>query len=127
MSEVPAIHVTGHEWLLREMVGNLLDNAVKYTSEGGTVTLRCGYRSPSGMAERATRAFIEVEDDGPGVPVDERDKVLERFYRVPGVAGQGNGLGLAIAQEIAHVHGSALEVGAGPHGRGLRVTMVFPP
>ena len=122
-----SIHVTGHEWLLREMVGNLLDNAVKYTSEGGTVTLRCGYRTPSGMAERATRAFIEVEDDGPGVPVDERDKVLERFYRVPGVAGQGNGLGLAIAQEIAHVHGSALEVGAGPHGRGLRVTMVFPP
>mgnify|MGYP002682408897 FL=1 len=122
-----SIHVTGHEWLLREMVGNLLDNAVKYTSEGGTVTLRCGYRSPSGMAERATRAFIEVEDDGPGVPVDERDKVLERFYRVPGVAGQGNGLGLAIAQEIAHVHGSALDVGAGPHGRGFRVTMVFPP
>ena len=122
--DVRPVHVTGHEWLLREMVGNLLDNAVKYTPEGGTVTLRCGHKTAV-AAEDTPRAFIEVEDDGPGVPQEERVRVLERFYRVAGVAGQGNGLGLAIAQEIAHVHGSALEVGAGPGGRGLRVRMVF--
>jgi two-component system sensor histidine kinase TctE len=126
--DVRSVPVMGHEWLLREMVGNLLDNAVKYTPDGGTVTLRCGHTAaPVGAAVAASRAFIEVEDDGPGVPLDERARVLERFYRVAGVAGQGNGLGLAIAQEIAHVHGSALDVGAGPGGRGLRVTMVFAP
>ena len=128
--DVRSVPVKGHEWLLREMVGNLLDNAVKYTPAGGTVTLRCGHMvAPvdAAVAVAANRAFIEVEDDGPGVPPDERARVLERFYRVAGVVGQGNGLGLAIAQEIAHVHGSALDVGAGPGGRGLRVTMVFLP
>jgi two-component system, OmpR family, sensor histidine kinase TctE len=124
--DVSSVHVMGHEWLLREMVGNLLDNAVKYTPEGGTVTLRCG-RMAAVASEGTLRPFIQVEDDGPGVPPDERVRVLERFYRVAGVAGQGNGLGLAIAQEIAHVHGSALNVGVGPGGRGLRVTMVFLP
>ena len=126
--DVRSVPVMGHEWLLREMVGNLLDNAVKYTPDGGTVTLRCGQRTAmTGATVTASRAFIEVEDDGPGVPPHERTRVLERFCRVAGVAGQGNGLGLAIAQEIAHVHGSALDVGAGPGGRGLRVTMVFLP
>ena len=126
--DVRSVQVMGHEWLLREMVGNLLDNAVKYTPDGGTVTLRCGRTAaPADAAVIVGRAFIEVEDDGPGVPQDERDRVLERFYRVAGVAGQGNGLGLAIAQEIAHVHGSALDVASGPGGRGLRVTMVFLP
>jgi len=126
--DVRSVTVMGHEWLLREMVGNLLDNAVKYTPGGGTVTLRCGHTAArADTAIPAGRAFIEVEDDGPGVPPDERARVLERFYRVAGVAGQGNGLGLAIAQEIAHVHGSALDVGTGPGGRGLRVTLVFLP
>ena len=123
--DVRPVQVMGHEWLLREMVGNLLDNAVKYTPEGGTVTLRCGRITAQGEDHAVSRAFIEVEDDGPGVPPAERARVLERFYRVPGVAGQGNGLGLAISEEIARVHGSALQVGSGPGGRGLRVTMTF--
>ena len=109
------VQVMGHEWLLRELLSNLVDNAVKYTPEGGTITLRCGVRYG--------QAFLEVEDDGPGVPDAERDRVLERFYRVQGTVGEGNGLGLPIAQEIARVHHTRLELRAGTGGRGLRVTL----
>lgn len=109
--------VMGHDWLLRELLGNLVDNAVKYTPEGGTVTIRCG--------ERKGVAFVEVEDDGPGIPRAERSRVLERFYRVQGTLGEGNGLGLAIADEIARAHHSQLELQASTGDRGLKVTLTF--
>ncbi|WBY03964.1 ATP-binding protein [Ramlibacter tataouinensis] len=115
--EAAPVQVMGHDWLLRELLSNLVDNAVKYTPEGGTVTLRCGRRDG--------QAFLEVEDDGPGVPHAERGRVLERFYRVQGTAGEGNGLGLAIAQEIARVHHSQLELGPGAGGRGLRACLLL--
>ena len=117
--EAQTVHVTGYEWLLRELLGNLLDNALKYTPTGGRVTLRCACR-------RTDEApFLEVEDDGPGVPADKRQRVLERFYRVPGTMSEGNGLGLAIADEIARVHRSQLLVGSGTGGRGARFTLMF--
>jgi len=75
-----AVHATGYEWLLREVLVNLVDNAVRYTPAGGHVTLRCGY---SAAPEHS--AFLEVEDDGPGVPEPARARLLERFYRVPGL------------------------------------------
>jgi len=109
--------VMGHEWLLRELLGNLVDNAVKYTPEGGTVTIHCG--------QRGAGAFLEVEDDGPGLAPAERPRVLERFYRVKGTQGEGNGLGLAIADEIARVHHGHLELGPGAGGRGLKVSLAF--
>jgi len=117
--EVQAVHVTGHEWLLRELLSNLLDNALKYTPMGGCVTLRCA-RTVVGDVP-----FLEVEDDGPGVPVADRQRVLARFYRVPGTATEGNGLGLAIADEIARVHRSELKVGDGAGGQGARFTLLF--
>jgi two-component system sensor histidine kinase TctE len=109
--------VMGHDWLLRELLGNLVDNAVKYTPQGGTVTIRCG--------ERDGVAFLEVEDDGPGIPGNERSRVLERFYRVQGTLGEGNGLGLAIADEIARAHHSQLQLQASASERGLKVTLAF--
>jgi two-component system sensor histidine kinase TctE len=109
------VAVMGHEWLLRELMANLADNAVKYTPAGGTVTIRCGRRDG--------HPFLEVEDDGPGVPAGERSRITERFYRVRGTQGEGSGLGLAIADEIARVHHSHLELGEGAQGRGLRVTV----
>ncbi|HWP10669.1 MAG TPA: ATP-binding protein [Ramlibacter sp.] len=112
-----AARVMGHEWLLRELLGNLVDNAVKYTPEGGTVTIRCGLREGG--------AFLEVEDDGPGVAPSERLHVLERFYRVRGTQGEGNGLGLAIADEIARVHHSHLELQTGAGGAGLKVSLLL--
>ena len=122
--DVKPVHVTGHGWLLRELLSNLVDNAIKYTPAGGIVTIRCGMHQ--GRAGPA-RAFVEVEDDGPGVPDAERARVMQRFYRVPGTVGEGTGLGLAIADEIARVHRATLTLGAGPQGRGLRVSVVFPP
>lgn len=116
--EAQPAHVMGHEWLLRELLGNLVDNALKYTPPGGTVTLRCG--SADGAA------FLEVEDDGPGIEEAERPRVLERFYRSPGAQGEGSGLGLAIADEIARVHQGRLELLSGARGRGLRVRLTLP-
>ena len=116
--DAQAVQVTGHEWLLRELLGNLVDNAVKYTPAGGSVTIRCGWRG--------ARVFLEVEDDGPGIAPDERQRVLGRFYRVRGTQGEGNGLGLAIADEIARVHHAQLQLRAGAGGRGLTVGLAFP-
>ncbi|QHI96574.1 HAMP domain-containing protein [Xylophilus rhododendri] len=107
--------VIGQEWLLREMLSNLVDNAVKYTPAGGTVTVRCRLEADE---HGKSCAVLEVEDDGPGIANEERGRVLERFYRVRGTAGEGNGLGLAIAEEIARSHGSRLLLGEGTGGGG---------
>lgn len=143
--------VSGYEWLLRELLGNLVDNAVRYTPAGGTVTIRCGPAAPA-VAQSAVNgneasvaahpliappapavagnaAFLEVEDDGPGIPADEQAKALQRFYRVRGTVGEGSGLGLAIADEIAHVHRSQLELSAARSdaglARGLRIRLTL--
>jgi two-component system sensor histidine kinase TctE len=117
--EVAPASVWGHAWLLRELLSNLVDNALKYNAEGGRVTLRSG-TLPDGV-------FLEVEDDGPGVPQAERARVVQRFYRLPGASSEGSGLGLAIADEIAQLHQARLVLGEGADGVGLRVLLVFPP
>jgi two-component system sensor histidine kinase TctE len=109
--------VFGSAWLLRELLANLIDNALSYTPPGGNVTVRCG-RVGAG-------AFLEVEDDGPGIPADERARVRERFYRLPGSRGNGCGLGLAIVEEIARAHEARLSLDDGPGGRGTRVRIEF--
>jgi two-component system sensor histidine kinase TctE len=121
--EVSDMRVSGYAWLLRELLVNLVDNAVRYTPNGGRVTLRCGQRNIP--ATDVAIGFLEVEDDGPGVPQQERMRMRERFYRVPGTPGEGNGLGLAIADEIALVHRSQLQIHAGALGRGLRCTLLL--
>lgn len=121
--EVQPVHATGHGWLLRELLSNLVDNAIKYTPPSGIVTIRCGMRQGK---SGPPRVFLQVEDDGPGVPDAERTRVMQRFYRVPGTVGEGTGLGLAIADEIARVHRASLTLSTGAQGRGLVVTVVFP-
>lgn len=115
--DVQPAHVDGHDWLLRELQCNLLDNALKYTPDGGVITLRCA------PATSRSAPLLEVEDNGPAVPLAQR--LRERFYRVPGTATDGNGLGLAIANEIARVHHSELVVGGGLNGQGTRITLAF--
>lgn len=105
-------------FLLREALANLVHNAIEYLPRGGHITVRTGMRQG--------QAFIEVEDDGPGIPAAERSRVAERFYRIPGTLGTGSGLGLAIVREIAAAHGATLEIGDGPNGKGCRVEIKFP-
>lgn len=111
------VQVDGHEWLLRELLINLVDNALRYTPAHGSVTLRCGVQ--------AGKAWLAVEDNGPGIAPAERARVLERFYRVPGTTADGNGLGLAIADEIARAHATQLHLGTAQGGQGLCVSVVF--
>jgi two-component system sensor histidine kinase TctE len=108
----------GDALLLREALANLVHNAIQYSSRGSHVTVR------TGCVEG--RPFAEVEDDGPGIPSVEAERVLERFYRVPGTMGTGSGLGLAIVREIAAGHGAAVAIGEGGGGKGCRVAITFP-
>ncbi len=105
-------------WLINELLANLVDNAIAYTPRGGRVTVRCG--------ERGGQPFIEVEDNGPGIPVAERSRLFERFYRIPGTQGPGCGLGLAIVKEIADAHGATIELDTPADGQGTRVGVSFP-
>ncbi len=109
--------VHGSEWLLRELLGNLVDNALRYTPAGGRVTVRCGVADDG--------AFLEVEDDGPGIPPQEREHVRERFRRLPGSPGDGCGLGLAIVDEIAQAHEAKFSIEAGTDGTGTRARIEF--
>lgn len=117
--ELQEASIEGIVWLVREMLGNLLDNAIAYTSEGGIVTVRTGRLDG--------RSFLEVEDNGPGIPADQRDRVFDRFYRLPGTSGHGSGLGLAIVREIAEAHRAEVTISTPASGTGTRIMAVFPP
>ncbi len=114
--ELEKAQVAGDATLLRELLRNLLDNALKYTPAGGTVTLHL---------RGGERPVIEVEDDGPGIPESERGRVVERFHRVDGTPGDGSGLGLAIVREITLAHAAELRIAEGPGGAGTRVIVQF--
>jgi two-component system, OmpR family, sensor kinase len=103
---------------LRTLLGNLVDNAVRYTPAGGRVDV-AAYREGGS-------AVLEVIDTGPGIPPDERDRVLDRFYRRVGSEAGGSGLGLSIVRNVAERHGARLALDAGPAGKGLAVRVVFP-
>ena len=110
--------VTGHAEALRMLLRNLLDNAVKYTPEGGRVDLRL-------TAEDGGVALV-VEDSGPGLPAEERERVLDRFYRAGASQASGSGLGLAIVKSIADLHGAGVVLDASERLGGLRATVRFP-
>jgi len=115
--ELEPAPVEGDAFLLREALSNLVHNALEYSNRGGRVTVRTGRANG--------HAFLEVEDDGPGIAQEERARVLERFYRVPGTPGTGSGLGLAIVREIAASHAASLFIADGSAG-GCRVGITFP-
>jgi len=116
-AETAPAQTLGDAWLLEDLLANLIDNALKYTPGGGHVTVRSGLD--------AGQPYLEVEDDGPGIAESERTRVRERFYRLPGSAGIGCGLGLAIVDEIARVHGASLSIGSGRQARGARLRVSF--
>ena len=109
--------VKGDHFLLRDMVDNLIDNAVRYSPQGGAVTVSCSQVEGYGV--------LKIEDDGPGIPESEKDKIFSRFYRLD-KSQPGSGLGLAIVRDIAKDHEAAIEVRSGSHGRGTVFTVRFP-
>ena len=126
--------VVGHAMLLRELIRNLVDNALQYTPSGGMVTVRVT-DDPFGQV-----VVLQVEDSGPGIPVAEREQVFQPFYRALGTNVDGSGLGLAIVREIAQQHGAEVtledanlrhrpgigEHAGAPFGPGARFTLRLP-
>jgi two-component system sensor histidine kinase TctE len=107
------ILISGNPIMLRELLSNLIDNALRYTPAGGSVTVRV--RTDDAVDDGDPgRALLEVEDTGPGIPATERLNVFERFYRILGNNAEGSGLGLAIVREIALQHGAEIDVFANP-------------
>ena len=111
-----SLYVRSDEVLLRELLANLLDNAICYGHDQGNIIVKVeSYPSPR----------LSVEDDGPGIPDAEIDRVFERFYRIPGSSGDGCGLGLAIVKEIADLHKARLKLSRVGETGGTRIELIF--
>jgi two-component system, OmpR family, sensor histidine kinase TctE len=118
------VEIAGHPLMLREMLSNLIDNALRYTPAGGSVTVR--------VRRDGVDALLEVEDTGPGIAPGERAHVFQRFYRILGSGAPGSGLGLAIVREIAQQHGAEIDVFNNPRSHskkfpGSLFRLTFPP
>lgn len=111
LEETATFFMRGSREALRLIVSNALENALKYTPGGGEVTLR--------LLSDGNGDVIEVVDNGPGIPISERERVLDAFYRVPGADGEGSGLGLAIAREAAIRLGGIVSLHERCDGTGL--------
>jgi two-component system sensor histidine kinase TctE len=111
------VMVQGDAVRLRELLDNLLDNALRYSAQEGRVTVR---------VRAAPAPSVSVNDDGPGIPPHERGRVFERFHRLLGSTHEGSGLGLAIAQEIARLHGAEITLSEDSDGVGNTFSVIFP-
>ncbi|HAP25147.1 MAG TPA: sensor histidine kinase, partial [Achromobacter sp.] len=116
------VEINGNPLLLAELLNNLVDNALRYTPRGGHITVR--------VLQADGQGILEVEDSGPGIAPDERERVFDRFYRVLGTTSDGSGLGLAIVREITQKHQANVEIGDHPTEHsdlpGTRIRVVFP-
>jgi two-component system sensor histidine kinase QseC len=109
--------LTGNGSMLAMLFANLIDNAIRYTPEGGHVAINA-FQRQSGLC-------VDITDDGPGIPAAERGRVFERFCRLADQSKPGTGLGLTICRRIAELHGASIELVDGPGGKGLTVRLRF--
>ena len=113
-----SVTIQGVEFLLREMINNLIDNALRYTPQGGHVTVR--------VLRHGDFVVLEVEDSGVGISDSDAELVFEPFYRVDNATTEGSGLGLAIVREIAELHNADVSLRPNPKERGAIARVVFP-
>ncbi len=116
-ADQPAL-IQGDQSSLEELVSNLVENSILYTPIGGNTAVK--------VSTDSNHIDLRIEDDGPGIPVSERQKVFERFYRIPGTEQPGTGLGLAIVKEIATVHNAKIQISDRFNGNGTSITVSFP-
>ena len=117
-----AVPMQGDTFALQTLLTNLIENASKYSGVGGEILVTIA-RNPAGVV-------LTVEDSGPGIPVDQHDKVFERFFRIgdgrndSGIVGSG--IGLAIVRHVTELHGADISLGESGFATGLAVTVTFP-
>jgi two-component system, OmpR family, sensor histidine kinase TctE len=104
---------------LRELINNLIDNAIRYSHSGGVVTVRAGLSGTD-------QCHLSFSDDGPSIPVQERERIFQRFHRLLGTQEDGSGLGLAIVSEIATLHGARITLDEDTDGVGNTFSVLFP-
>ena len=115
-ADLAAAECIGDRMPLAQVVANLLDNAIKYTPPGGTVRVA--------TAQAGTETEIIVDDDGPGIPEAERDKVTRRFYRLEASrSSPGSGLGLSLVVSVAKLHGGTLDLADNAPGLKARLRL----
>jgi len=102
-SDTPAL-ITGEQTGLRHLVSNLIENAIFYTPQSGSIIVR---------VKGGEHVTLSVADTGPGIPISEQEKVFERFYRILGTNGNGSGLGLAIVKDVANAHNAKVSIKSG--------------
>jgi two-component system sensor histidine kinase TctE len=109
------VEITGDASRIKELLDNLLDNAMRYSPRGSQITVSV---NPD--------CSLCVEDNGPGIPPEERENIFDRFHRLQDNESEGSGLGLAIVKEITEIHGGTVTVTEGSHGRGALFQVRFP-
>ena len=110
--------ILGQEDALRILLRNLIDNAIRYSTPAGRVDVS--------VRTSGTDVQLTLQDNGPGIPEDERERVFDRFYRGRNAEVGGSGLGLAIVRQIAQMHGATVTLSAGDAPTGLRAVATFP-
>jgi two-component system sensor histidine kinase TctE len=123
--ELAPAEVMGDRFLLRDLIDNLIDNAIRYTPDGGVVTVRCRGLGDAIGTVAGRGGVLEVEDSGPGIAPALRAAVFQRYVRLDHKTS-GNGLGLAIVRDIAAAHAARIAIDSAPDGRGALFSVYFP-
>lgn len=118
--EIPpnALEIQGNTDNLLILLKNLVENALHYTPDGGQITLQA--------CKENNHPLLRITDTGMGIPVEERQRVFDRFYRIAGNTLPGTGLGLSIVKNIADQHGASIDLQENPSGKGLQISILFP-
>jgi two-component system sensor histidine kinase QseC len=113
-----AVIIKGNDIALGILIRNVVDNAIRYTPNNGQIQIQ--------IITHPKEVTLRIVDSGSGIPVELRERVFERFYRILGTQAQGSGLGLAIVSQIAELHHAKISLSTPANGKGLQFEITFP-